>query len=431
MTPIDSFERQLPVALTDLADPRTPDYLTDILGRTAGTRQRPAWASIERWLPVELVTVRTPTNRLPWRRLAVFALLVVLLAAMVAAYVGSRPRLPAPYGRAANGLIAYDAEGDIYSMDPVTGQTAALVTGATFDARPIFSRDGTRFAFARTGEGRNALLFVANADGTNMIQVTPELLDEFGPYHDAWSFSPDGRSILATALVDNTFSLLLIPTDGSGAIRTIDVGMSVEAPSFRPPNGSEILFTGHRADDGVPGLFAVDIATSVVRTIVEPATGIGSGSWSPDGSQILYGSMDAKDVWRTHVISADGTDDVRVDHHPGAISDGDAVWSNDGTRLIITRIFSPDGSDHRAAVIPVDGVGPDVEIQCPSGPSDAFGDLCARWVWAPDDGSIFGVYFDQKGRAANRLTVDPLTGATAVAPWPGDNGQPAWQRLAP
>ena len=142
---------------------------------------------------MELVTARAPTTRLPWRRLGVLALIAILLAAMVAAYVGSRPRLPAPYGRAANGLIAYDAEGDIYSLDPMTGQTAALVTGPAFDARPIFSRDGTRFAFARAGEGRNALLFVANADGTNMIQVTPELLDEFGPYHDAWSFSPDGR----------------------------------------------------------------------------------------------------------------------------------------------------------------------------------------------------------------------------------------------
>jgi hypothetical protein len=51
MMPIDRFERQLPVALTDLADERTPDYLIDILGRTARSRQRPAWASPGRWFP--------------------------------------------------------------------------------------------------------------------------------------------------------------------------------------------------------------------------------------------------------------------------------------------------------------------------------------------------------------------------------------------
>ena len=46
MTPIDPFERQLPVALTRLADPRTPDYLTDILGA-----DRPYAAAVRLALP--------------------------------------------------------------------------------------------------------------------------------------------------------------------------------------------------------------------------------------------------------------------------------------------------------------------------------------------------------------------------------------------
>ena len=56
MTPIDRFERQLPVALTELADPRTPDYLVDILGQTVRTRQRPAWANPGRWNPMPGLT---------------------------------------------------------------------------------------------------------------------------------------------------------------------------------------------------------------------------------------------------------------------------------------------------------------------------------------------------------------------------------------
>ncbi len=50
MTPIDRFERQLPAALADLGDERTPDYLIDLLGRTARTRQRTAWNSPGRWI---------------------------------------------------------------------------------------------------------------------------------------------------------------------------------------------------------------------------------------------------------------------------------------------------------------------------------------------------------------------------------------------
>ena len=43
MTPNDRFEPGLPTALADLAAPYQPDYLIDILGRTAATRQRPVW----------------------------------------------------------------------------------------------------------------------------------------------------------------------------------------------------------------------------------------------------------------------------------------------------------------------------------------------------------------------------------------------------
>ena len=71
MTQFDRFERELPAgAATTSPVPRTPDYLTDILGRTARTRQRPAWASLERWLPMDLATPRAATARIPWRPIA-------------------------------------------------------------------------------------------------------------------------------------------------------------------------------------------------------------------------------------------------------------------------------------------------------------------------------------------------------------------------
>jgi len=90
MTPIDAFERHLPSALSDLAAPATPDYLTDILGRTAATRQRSAWASLERWLPVDIATTRVPTSRLPSRQLALLAVLALLVSLILAAYIGTR-----------------------------------------------------------------------------------------------------------------------------------------------------------------------------------------------------------------------------------------------------------------------------------------------------------------------------------------------------
>ena len=110
MTTIDRFEHELPAALSDVAGIGRPDYLTDILGRTAHTRQRPAWASLERWLPMDLATPRAATARIPWRALGVLALIAILMAAAIALYAGSQRHVPPPFGPAVNGLIPYVRE---------------------------------------------------------------------------------------------------------------------------------------------------------------------------------------------------------------------------------------------------------------------------------------------------------------------------------
>ena len=68
MMPTDRFERQLPALLTELAEPRTPDYLDDLLWQTANTSQRPAWSFLERWLPMfEIARQPVMAPRIPWR----------------------------------------------------------------------------------------------------------------------------------------------------------------------------------------------------------------------------------------------------------------------------------------------------------------------------------------------------------------------------
>ena len=72
MTTIDPFERELPGALTDLADAQTPDYFIDLLGQTARTRQRPAWAIPGRWYTLMPAITARPA-------LALVAVLVVAI----------------------------------------------------------------------------------------------------------------------------------------------------------------------------------------------------------------------------------------------------------------------------------------------------------------------------------------------------------------
>src|SRR6476661_1371515 len=135
MTAFDRFERSIPELMTELAPLGAPDYVDDLLQRSARTRQRPAWSALERWIPMADLTGRLATApRVPWRQVATALLIIALLAVAAAVFVGSRtPKLPAPFGVARNGLLVYASGGDIFTVDPVTGVRTAIVTGPEID----------------------------------------------------------------------------------------------------------------------------------------------------------------------------------------------------------------------------------------------------------------------------------------------------------
>lgn len=433
------IERDLPARLTDLAAETRPDYLDDaFFGQMADIRQRPSWVFPERWLPVDISTQAVPAPRLPWRQLGVLALIAILVAATLAVYIGSQQeRLPAPFGPAANGAVAYAGSGDIYAGDPATGDVTAIVSGPELDVEPRWSRDGTRVVFKREIQGDDGLaaqLFVAQADGSGLTLVTPEPVtltpSVLGEPWAQYDFSPDGQSVLIASMIDGTPTISIAASDGSG-MRHLDVGTAAYEPSFRPPNGSEILFVGR--SDGNHDIMAVEPATGAVRTIVTtPADyDLAGATWSPDGASISYwmwGGPESEEhlTARNHIVSADSTGDRALPLPPGALWDALATWSNDGTRLFIARGYGSSFEDVRAVVIPADGSSTGLELSY-----DGLngGECCASVQWAPDDSAILISPTDALGVPKQQVIVDPEGGAARTAPWTSSS-DPAWQRVA-
>ena len=444
MTRAERFERDLPDLLADLVSPAPPEDLADALSAMASVRQRPAWTFPLRWLPGRLEISIAP--RMSWRLVGLLAIVAIVLAAMVigALLAGSRRQLPPPFGPAANGLLIYDADGDIFTADPVTGATHRIVSGPDIDTRPMWSRDGTRFVFERTRADARPMgqLIVAGARGDHLVVASTEPLLHLRTY----GFSPDGRSVIATATVGFTESIVVAPSDGSGPPRVLDLGGNVvirgdldPGPAYRPPDGDEILFMAQRSDDS-PGIYAVDLSTGDVRTIVRPRDPIYlfDPTWSPDGDRVAYGSFRSSDncTARIHLIDADGSHDRRVDLRTDTQCDGlGHVWSNDGSRLVYSRSRSRLG-DLNWAVVPVDGSSSGVEIPCPLGYTSCW----SRWEWAPNDSMLVGVIaggrvvpsFADRGALTPEadLMVDPRTGVATPIPWTTTTGL-SWQRTAP
>jgi len=438
MTLDERFERTLPTILDDLYLGPTPDYRDDLLWQTARTSQRPAWRFPGRWLPMaDLVTERVVAPRVPLRMIALALLIIALLVAGTVAFVGSQqPKLPAPFGIAHNGLIAFQQAGDIVTLDPVTAKTRVLVSGPEQDSAPLYSNDGTKIAFERVEPSGGVALYVVDSDGSDPVRVTPDPIDNVL----ARSFSPDGRSLLVTAWTLGRAGIFEVATDGSRPPRTLDVRLptdsnNVEAPAYRPTDGSQVLVTELASGDFSRSVALVDLDAGTKRTLIwsPPADqgvwDIYGATWSPNGEWISYGKFDqtSDDVTsRVHVMAADGSGDRVIDAFPGTTHDSPGPWSNDSTKMIVERGYATDLSDERMAVVSIDPTGGSKALECPT----LGGGTCGGgWSWSPDDTSLLGV-LDADGPSPHYLLADPGNGIVTETPWPA-GGDSSWQRVGP
>jgi Tol biopolymer transport system component len=432
----DRFDRQLPDLLEQLAPRAVPDYRNDIVRQTAHMRQRPAWMFPERWLPVSAITSRAfAAPPIRWRVVGAVALLLLALAVGLVLVAGSRRHVPAPFGPAGNGLVAYEKGGDIYTADPVTGVAKAVVTGTATDVRPVFSPDGTHFVFERK-EGTLGRLMVARSDGSGAVVVTPSALIGLDYPWDAavpnYTFSPDGTEVALWSTADAGGNLWIAKADGSG-VRQVDLPMSVVEAAYRPPTGAELIVSSS-TNGGTSGIFAIDAKTGTRRTIVAPAPGVNAGfgvalgRFSPDGSRLAYVSTAVPDngpsSYRVHVVGLDGSNDITLPLPPRAVFQDAPAWSNDGTRLAITRGYAQHNEEMAVAVVSADGSGTGVES------THGLTGCCDTILqWSPDDTSVLVMPEEMSDAITKQhLLLDPSTGATTPAPWTGFD-PPAWQRV--
>lgn len=103
---------------------------------------------------------------------------------------------------------------------------------------------------------------------------------------------------------------------------------------------------------------------------------------------------------------------------PATLMEGQPIWSNDGTRLLIWRCVQPsEGGEcaSKLAVISADGRDAGIQLEADVLPFD---DSLATQLWAPDDASVLAAIQDTQGSSGSRLLQwDPLTGATQALTW--------------
>ncbi len=160
-------------------------------------------------------------------------------------------------------FVQMSTDVDIYRFEAGQPVEAFLVSSFS-DYNPSFSPDGRRIAFESGRSGESHEIWLADADGSNLVQLTR------GP------------------------------------------GVWQGTPSFSP-NGRQIAFNS-RGDDGFADVWTIDAAGGSLRRLTQGPFHESFPSWSRDGRWIYYREdrADGSDIFR---IPAEGGIPERVSRH--------------------------------------------------------------------------------------------------------------------
>jgi TolB protein len=140
---------------------------------------------------------------------------------------------------------------------------------------PAASPDGRRVAMILS-KGGNPNLYVANADGSGLVQLTRTKEGESSP---CWS--PDGRTICVVSRTSGRPALYLVPTSGGGTMKRLMTGvMNATEPDWSP-DGKWLAFTSQM---GSFQICVVSAEGGEAKTLVAGA----DPSWAPNSRTLAF-----------------------------------------------------------------------------------------------------------------------------------------------
>jgi TolB protein len=192
---------------------------------------------------------------------------------------------------------------DIFEADLDGKITRQLTNTAGYDAEAVVSPQGDKIMFTSMRNG-DLDLYTMNMDGSNVKQITNELGYDGGAWFSpdgkkiVWRASrpktekeiADYKALLDTGLVMPTnMEVFIANADGSNVQQVTNLGQANWAPSFTP-DGQQIIFaSNHQSKRGFPfNLYLVNLDGSGLEKISRDGGFDAFPMFSPDGKKLLF-----------------------------------------------------------------------------------------------------------------------------------------------
>ncbi len=190
---------------------------------------------------------------------------------------------------------------EILSIDESGLDEVFLAPGPARDSEPRFSPDGTRVAFVSDRAGSPDIWIVDAAGGEPARLTTDGSAAERFP-----TWVEGGSAIVYQSDRGGEERLWRIPAAG-GEAAPVSLDSEAGSRDTRPsasPDGERVVFTRERGGDR--DLWILDLASGrAVPAVTDSLNQDDAGSWSPDGSTLVYQSGGARNLIRRALVGAE------------------------------------------------------------------------------------------------------------------------------